>query len=48
MYDIIATKEKNMERREILKQVEKLVDMYQKGLLGGEVMPEDINPHLPK
>ncbi len=48
MYDIIATKEKNMERREILKQVEKLVDMYQKGLLGGEVMPEDSNPHLPK
>ncbi len=37
-----------MEQKEILKQVEKLVKMHQKGLLGGEVMPEDSNPHLSK
>lgn len=31
---------------EILKNVDKLVTMYKSGLLGGEVMPEDSNPHL--
>lgn len=35
-----------MNRNEILKNVDKLVNMYKKGLLGGEVMPEDSNPHL--
>ena len=37
-----------MSNKEILKNVEKLVEMYKKGLLGGEVMPEDSNPHLSK
>jgi hypothetical protein len=32
----------------ILKNVDKLIDMYEEGLLGGEVMPEDSNPHLAK
>ncbi len=32
----------------ILEKVDKLVDMYKKGLLGGEVMPEDSNPHFAK
>ncbi len=32
----------------ILKQVELLIDMYNNGKLGGEVMPEDENPHLEK
>lgn len=35
-----------MNRKEILNNIEKLVNMYKKGLLGGEVMPEDSNPHL--
>lgn len=35
-----------MNKKEILKNVDKLVNMYKKGLLGGEVMPEDSNPHL--
>lgn len=35
-----------MNRNEILKNVDKLVNMYKEGLLGGEVMPEDSNPHL--
>ena len=35
-----------MQNNEILKNVDKLVEMYKKGLLGGEVMPEDSNPHL--
>ncbi len=35
-----------MNRNEILKNVDNLVNMYKKGLLGGEVMPEDSNPHL--
>lgn len=35
-----------MNRNEILKNVDKLVNMYKKGLLGGKVMPEDSNPHL--
>lgn len=30
-----------MNKKEILKNVDKLVNMYKKGLLGGEVMPED-------
>lgn len=32
----------------ILKKCEILMDMYDKGLLGGEIMPEDENPHLEK
>ncbi len=35
-----------MKSNEILKNVDKLVNMYKKGLLGGEVMPGDSNPHL--
>lgn len=35
-----------MNSNEILKNVDKLVNMHKKGLLGGEVMPEDSNPHL--
>ena len=38
--------EKNKD--EILEKVNKLVNMYKKGLLGGEVMPEDSNPRLEK
>ena len=37
-----------VKNNEILKNVDKLVKMYKKGLLGGEVMPEDSNPHLSK
>ena len=32
----------------ILEKVNKLVNMHQNGLLGGEVMPEDTNPHFSK
>ena len=32
----------------ILEKVNKLVNMHQNGLLGGEVMPEDSNPHFSK
>lgn len=32
----------------ILQKVYKLYDMWKKGLLGGEVMPEDANPNLDK
>lgn len=35
-------------KEEILKKVEILYNMYQQGLLGGEIMPEDENPHLKK
>ncbi len=34
--------------KEILNSVEKLITMYKKGELGGEVMPEDANPQLKK
>lgn len=37
-----------MNKEEILKKVDILCAMYKKGLLGGEVMPEDSNPHLNK
>lgn len=37
-----------MNKEEILKNVEKLILMYKKGLLGGEVMPEDANPNFEK
>ncbi len=33
---------------EILEKVDKLVNMYKNGLLGGEVMPEDSNPKFSK
>lgn len=36
-----------MNKSDILNKVDKLIEMYNKGLLGGEVMPEDANPHLP-
>lgn len=37
-----------MNKEEILKKVEVLRLMWRKGLLGGEVMPEDENPNLEK
>ena len=37
-----------MKLDEILDKVEKLVRMYEKGELGGEVMPEDANPGFEK
>ena len=37
---------KNKEK--ILAQVDKLINMYKNGELGGEVMPEDANPHFDK
>ncbi len=35
-----------MSKNEILKNVESLINMYKNGELGGEIMPEDENPHL--
>ncbi len=35
-----------MNKQEILNKVDILYDMWKKGLLGGEVMPEDENPNL--
>ncbi|MBQ8638983.1 MAG: hypothetical protein IJ468_07430 [Lachnospiraceae bacterium] len=32
----------------IMDRVEQLLEMYRQGKLGGEVMPEDANPHLEK
>lgn len=37
-----------MNKLEILSKVEKLIEMYKNGELGGEVMPEDSNPNLMK
>lgn len=37
-----------MNKEEILDKVDKLIVMYKTGELGGEVMPEDANPHLGK
>ena len=31
-----------------IKECEILMAMYKKGLLGGEIMPEDANPHFSK
>ncbi len=36
------------EKEELLEKVNKLVQAYKAGLLGGEKMPEDENPHLEK
>ena len=35
-----------MNQKEILDKVDKLIIMFNNGELGGEVMPEDANPHL--
>ena len=37
-----------MDTEKILEKVEKLIDMYKQGKLGGEIMPEDANPNLEK
>lgn len=37
-----------MNKQEIFTKVEKLYNMWKKGMLGGEFMPEDSNPGLPK
>lgn len=37
-----------MDKEVILSKVDKLIKMYKKGELGGEVMPEDANPKLLK
>lgn len=39
---------KMINKDEILNKVDKLINMYKKGELGGEVMPEDANPHFKK
>lgn len=36
-----------MNKDEILQNCYKLIELYKSGALGGEVMPEDANPHLP-
>lgn len=35
-------------KKEILKKIDILLELYQKGELGGEIMPEDCNPGLKK
>lgn len=35
-------------REKILQEIDVLYEMWKKGKLGGEVMPEDANPHLDK
>ena len=35
-------------KNNILNQVDKLIEMYKSGELGGEVMPEDANPNFEK
>ena len=35
-----------MSKKMILEKVDRLMDMYEKGELGGEIMPEDANPHF--
>lgn len=37
-----------MNKKEILDKVDQLIIMYKNGELGGEVMPEDANPHFEK
>ena len=37
-----------MDKQELLHKAERLMQMHRSGLLGGEVMPEDANPHLEK
>lgn len=37
-----------MNRTELIDKIERLMIMYKKGELGGEVMPEDANPHFQK
>lgn len=37
-----------MQHKEIIEKVEKLMTMHKNGELGGEVMPEDANPHFDK
>lgn len=37
-----------MQTKDIFSKVERLIDMHQNGELGGEVMPEDANPHFEK
>ncbi len=37
-----------MNKEKILLDVNKLITMYKKGALGGEIMPEDANPNLDK
>lgn len=37
-----------MDRKKILEKVDCLYNFYQEGKLGGERMPEDANPNLPK
>lgn len=37
-----------MNKKEIINNVDKLINMYKQGKLGGEVMPEDANPNFEK
>ena len=37
-----------MDKNELIAKVKKLINLHKKGLLGGEIMPEDSNPNLTK
>ena len=37
-----------MNKKTVLDKAERLMQMHKSGLFGGEVMPEDANPHLEK
>ena len=37
-----------MQKKKMLDTIENLIHMHQNGELGGEVMPEDANPHFDK
>ena len=37
-----------MSDKNIIEKIDKIMEMYKRGELGGEIMPEDSNPHLNK
>ena len=37
-----------MSDKNIIENIDKIMEMYKRGELGGEIMPEDSNPHLNK
>ena len=47
-YTTAAQRSETMNKKTILDKAERLMQMHKSGLFGGEVMPEDANPHLEK
>lgn len=47
-YELFKEEWVEPEKEEVLKKIKNIINLHKNGLLGGDIMPEDANPGLPK